>query len=175
MASNEKLLFGDEQTQAAGRELATQLHNENQLASKVITLSGELGAGKSTFCRGFIAACGFSGSVKSPTYTLIENYSTEAAEIGHLDLYRLNDPDELEYIGFRDLLESDRVLLIEWPERMAPFLPADRLDLVFAPIDEVRCPDLRRITLTAPDRGSWGHRLRTLAGAGLAADQEVAP
>jgi len=118
MESIKKLLFGDEQTQSAGRELALQLLNDNQLAGCVITLSGELGAGKSTFCRGFIAACGYTGAVKSPTYTLIETYSTDVTEIRHLDLYRLDDPEELEFIGFRDLLASEGVLLIEWPERV---------------------------------------------------------
>ncbi len=104
--------------QSAGRHLAEQLHSERRLAGRVITLSGELGAGKTTFCRGFIHACGHQGAVKSPTYTLIEKYTTEFAEICHLDLYRLEDAEELDYIGFRDLLEADSTLLIEWPERV---------------------------------------------------------
>ncbi|MEQ8387834.1 MAG: tRNA (adenosine(37)-N6)-threonylcarbamoyltransferase complex ATPase subunit type 1 TsaE [Alphaproteobacteria bacterium] len=145
----------------------------------VITLTGPVGAGKTSFARAFIRARAegagvLLGEVPSPTFTLVQCYEIGAAAIWHFDLYRLADPGEVWELGIEEA-EGKGISLIEWPERMAPFLPADRLDLVFAPIDEVRCPDLRRIALTAPDRGSWGHRLRTLAGAGLAADQEVAP
>ncbi len=113
-----KVLYGDDQMQAAGRELAQHLLSSKALAGSIITLSGELGAGKTTFSRGFVQACGYVGAVKSPTYTLIERYTTELAEICHLDLYRLEDPEELDFIGFRDLLEADSTLLIEWPERV---------------------------------------------------------
>ncbi len=115
----EDILHGDVDTQAAGQRLAKRLQSSKRLHGTVITLSGELGAGKTTFTRGFIQACGHQGAVKSPTYTLIETYSTELIEICHLDLYRLEDPEELDFIGFRDLLEADSLLLIEWPERVA--------------------------------------------------------
>ena len=65
-----------------------------------------------------IQNCGYSGAVKSPTYTLIETYPGSVGEICHLDLYRLEDEEELEFIGFRDLLEAEVVMLIEWPERV---------------------------------------------------------
>ena len=104
--------------QSAGQKLADQLHRRQSLRGTIITLSGELGAGKTTFSRGFIQTCGFQGAVKSPTYTLIESYATTRADISHLDLYRLEDSEELDFIGFRDLLETDSVLLIEWPERV---------------------------------------------------------
>ncbi len=115
----ENILHGDADTQAAGQRLAKRLQSSKRLHGTVITLSGELGAGKTTFTRGFIHACGHQGAVKSPTYTLIETYSTDSIEICHLDLYRLEDPEELDFIGFRDLLEADSLLLIEWPERVA--------------------------------------------------------
>ena len=111
-----RIIHGDADMQRAGAELVQQLGS--QLPGSVVTLSGELGAGKTTFCRGFIQACGYTGAVKSPTYTLIERYSTSHGEICHLDLYRLENPDELEFIGFRDLLEAETALLIEWPERV---------------------------------------------------------
>jgi len=112
-----KTVYGDEEMQQAGAALMQQLQSAGQLAGTVIGLSGQLGAGKSTFCRGFINAAGHCGPVKSPTYTLIEKYSTPVGVICHLDLYRLEDAGELEFIGFRDLL-GDSTLLIEWPEQV---------------------------------------------------------
>ncbi|OED38455.1 tRNA (adenosine(37)-N6)-threonylcarbamoyltransferase complex ATPase subunit type 1 TsaE [Chromatiales bacterium (ex Bugula neritina AB1)] len=104
--------------ETAGAELARSLSSADALRGSTIALSGELGAGKTTFCRGFIRACGYSGRVKSPTYTLLEQYELDAATICHLDLYRLVDPEELEFIGFRDLLQARPVLLVEWAERV---------------------------------------------------------
>ncbi len=139
----ETILYGDDEMQAAGRQLAEQLQSEQRLAGAVITLSGELGAGKTTFCRGFIQACGHQGPVKSPTYTLIERYTTDFAEICHLDLYRLEDAEELEYIGFRDLLEAESALLIEWPERVQAISDLASIKVV---IDR-RDPDSRSLKL----------------------------
>ena len=89
----------------------------------VMTLSGELGAGKSVFARAVIRALGHQGAVKSPTYSLVETYDLDNWRIAHLDLYRLNDPEELHYLGFDDIVANSDLLIIEWPDKGAGLLP----------------------------------------------------
>ncbi len=88
----------------------------------IITLKGNLGAGKTTLVRGALEARGITTGVRSPTYTLVEFYQLPELSVAHLDLYRLADPEELEYLGFRDYLQSNTLCLIEWPERAAGYL-----------------------------------------------------
>jgi tRNA threonylcarbamoyladenosine biosynthesis protein TsaE len=118
MSDMELHLHGEAAQEALGARLAAACDGP-----VLIFLEGDLGAGKTTLTRGFLRGLGHQGAVKSPTYTLIEPYRIGQRRVYHLDLYRVADPGELEYLGLRELLEEDAVLLIEWAERGEGWLP----------------------------------------------------
>ena len=124
------MLTFEPESQDQQERLGARLAECFPTASLIVYLKGDLGAGKTTLVRGFLRGLGYTGTVKSPPYTLIEPYIIGDKSIFHLDLYRLADADELEYLGVRDLLQQDSVLLIEWPERGEGVLPAADLTIL---------------------------------------------
>ena len=123
----------------------------------VVALRGDLGAGKSVFARAVIHSCGLAGvDVPSPTFTLVQTYAGrragQALDIAHLDCFRLEDPEEALELGLDELM-ADHLCLIEWPDRIAPYLPADRLDVTI----EIAADGGRFIALVGGRR--WSDRL----------------
>ncbi|WP_404401249.1 tRNA (adenosine(37)-N6)-threonylcarbamoyltransferase complex ATPase subunit type 1 TsaE [Idiomarina seosinensis] len=132
-------LSNEAATAAFAKRLAKQL-----TTPMVIYLNGPLGAGKTALCRGIIHYLGHQGAVKSPTYTLVEPYQLNDWRIHHFDLYRLADPEELEYMGIRDYFAADTLNFIEWPEKGEGWLPGADLT-----IDISYCDTGREVNLAA--------------------------
>ena len=120
----------------------------------IIALTGNLGLGKTAFARAFITARGGSGEVTSPTFALVQVYEFPSINVYHFDLYRIEEPEEIFELGIEDAF-ADGISLIEWPDRMATYLPSERLDIFFSDgLNE----DARRVLLVGHSK-SWVSRL----------------
>jgi tRNA threonylcarbamoyladenosine biosynthesis protein TsaE len=128
-------------TEALGAELGRACRG-----GAVVYLHGDLGAGKTTLCRGVLRGLGFIGAVKSPTYTLVEPYELDGITVFHFDLYRLADPAELEYMGIRDYFAPENLCLIEWPEKGENLLPSADIVVNIQPVRDSRSALLRFVS-----------------------------
>jgi len=122
----------------------------------VLALAGPLGVGKTAFARAFIRALGGEEEVPSPTFTLVQLYELGTLTLYHFDLYRLERPEEAYELGIEEAF-AEGVTLIEWPERLGPLLPPERLDVALAFAEE---SDARRVRLTG--HGRWARQLAEL-------------
>ncbi|NQZ22380.1 MAG: tRNA (adenosine(37)-N6)-threonylcarbamoyltransferase complex ATPase subunit type 1 TsaE [Colwellia sp.] len=130
-------LTDESATIAMGKQLADIVKNSLK-QGLVVYLYGDLGAGKTTLTRGFVQGMGHNGHVKSPTYTLVEPYELNDWQVYHFDLYRLSDPEELEYMGIRDYFADNCCCFIEWPEKGLGMIKAPDLQINLAYSDEQR-------------------------------------
>ncbi len=134
-------LVDEQATVDLGRRLARPLRRGG-----IVYLEGTLGAGKTTLTRGLLQALGHSGPVKSPTYTLVEPYQMPELQAFHFDLYRLGDPEELEYMGIRDYFSEQNLCIVEWPAKGLGLLPEADLVLELAVVRGGRAATVRAST-----------------------------
>lgn len=129
-----KIVLKDaEATEEFGRKVASFCG-----ADTVLFLYGDLGTGKTTFVRGFLNALGCPEKIKSPTYTLVEHYEVSDQTIYHFDLYRLDNPQELTFIGIDEYFSNGTIVLIEWPEKAGNYIPKPDLSLFLKMVEDGR-------------------------------------
>lgn len=134
-------LNNEDETIAVGQKLARHIQ-----APLTLYLTGDLGAGKTTLSRGLIQGLGHKGAVKSPTYTLVEPYELAGVEVYHFDLYRLNDPEELEFMGIRDYFTDSSLCIVEWPDKGHGLLPDADIHLHLNYVNQGREIQIRALT-----------------------------
>lgn len=132
------ILETPEDTEALGATLSQALPKRC-----LLFLYGELGAGKTTLMRGLLRALGHQGAVKSPTYTLVEEYEINARRVFHFDLYRLKDPEELEWMGMDDYLNQEALCCLEWPQMGDGFLPTADVEVRLSYVDQQRSAQIK--------------------------------
>lgn len=130
------LLTDETATIDMGQRIASVVKQLN--SAIVVYLHGDLGAGKTTLTRGFVQGMGHTGNVKSPTYTLVEPYELTPWQVYHFDLYRLADPEELEYMGIREYFTEHSCCFVEWPEKGQDMIPPADIELWLHYLDEQR-------------------------------------
>ena len=124
----------DVQTEEIGRKLAEKLIKLN-IKRAYIAMKGEMGVGKTVFTRGFVSYFG-RANVKSPTYTIVNEYRVGDKNVYHFDLYRISDSDDLESIGYHEYVESDAYSIVEWSERVPEYIPEDAITVTISRVSE---------------------------------------
>lgn len=124
----------DVETAEFGRKLAEKLTQLNKKRA-YIAMRGEMGVGKTVFTRGFVSYFGHA-NVKSPTYTIVNEYRPDGKRVYHFDLYRIEDGDDLESIGYHDYVESDAYCIVEWSERVPEYIPEDAITVTISRVSD---------------------------------------
>ena len=131
MNSSTLISHGDLETIDIGKKISNFISKKNNSYPFLIFLIGELGAGKTTLCKGILRGLGHKGVVKSPTYNLVETYEISGFSIFHIDFYQISHPKELSNIGIQEYLDTNNgVSIIEWPEKMISFLPDPDIEII---------------------------------------------